>query len=600
MPGLSVWKWLASLIVVVLTVGCKEPLKLRLTVTPREVTVARGSSVTVNAVLETNDVPAPATTVTWASALPSIAVVDPAGDGSAQITGVSVGAVLVTVDYRKAVKTTVLVTVTAPAITGLAIDPPFATVPAGLKTQLTAVGRRADGSEEPLTSGVTWSSSSPSNATIDARGEITAVSSGSTTVMATYGELSALATVTITAPRLTALVLTPATPDVPRGATLGLTATGTFTDGSMRDVTQMVAWSSSLPVVATVSQAGIVTAEAVGTTIIAAQMSTVRAETTLRVTQPVLASIALTPVAPTLADGQVQQFVATGTFTDGATANVTAMATWSSTVPAVATVSDAAGSKGRVTAVAVGATIVRAAVGAISGETQVTVGPPVLASITVAPITTTVPLGRSQQFTATGTYSDMSTMDLTAVTTWTSSATGIATVSDAAGSKGRATTVAMGTANITARSGTISGAATMIVGPPALDSLVVLPADGALPLGAARQMRAIGTMSNGTMPDVTAAVTWSSSLPARVSISNLGVARGLAQGAVVITAQQGTIMASTSLTITPAELASIMVLPATPSVIAGQTQQFSAIGTWTALCSPRVPRSEMKSGMGNW
>ncbi len=52
----------------------------------------------------------------------------------------------------------------------------------------------------------------------------------------------------------------------------------------------------------------------------------------------------------------------------------------------------------------------------------------VLRSISVSPTNQTIPMGGIQQFAATGTFSDNSTETLTSVT-WSSSATGVATVS---------------------------------------------------------------------------------------------------------------------------------------------------------------------------
>ena len=69
---------------------------------------------------------------------------------------------------------------------------------------------------------------------------------------------------------------------------------------------------------------------------------------------------------------------------------------------------------------------------------------------------------KTQQFKATGTYSDATTADITARVAWTSSDVTKATIGAA---DGLATTVGAGTATITATSGTIHGAATLTVVP---------------------------------------------------------------------------------------------------------------------------------------
>ncbi|HEX9078496.1 MAG TPA: DUF3443 family protein [Desulfuromonadaceae bacterium] len=86
-----------------------------------------------------------------------------------------------------------------------------------------------------------------------------------------------------------------------------------------------------------------------------------------------------------------------------------------------------------------------------------------LSSITVTPANPSVTAGGTQQFSATGTFSDGTTQDLTASVTWSSSATSVATISNSTGSNGKATAVAAGTTTITATSGNIPGSTTLTV-----------------------------------------------------------------------------------------------------------------------------------------
>ena len=69
--------------------------------------------------------------------------------------------------------------------------------------------------------------------------------------------------------------------------------------------------------------------------------------------------------------------------------------------------------------------------------------PPVqiLTSIVILPASATLAVGATQQFTATGTYSDRTTQNLTASVTWSSSDESVATISNAPGSNGLATGV---------------------------------------------------------------------------------------------------------------------------------------------------------------
>ena len=86
-----------------------------------------------------------------------------------------------------------------------------------------------------------------------------------------------------------------------------------------------------------------------------------------------------------------------------------------------------------------------------------------LLSIAVTPSGASIPRGSSQQFVATGTYSDGTTGTLTSSATWTSSSPGVATVT----SSGLATAVAAGTTTISAGLGTVIGSTSLsVVAPP--------------------------------------------------------------------------------------------------------------------------------------
>ncbi|MHB8908957.1 MAG: DUF3443 family protein [Syntrophales bacterium] len=89
--------------------------------------------------------------------------------------------------------------------------------------------------------------------------------------------------------------------------------------------------------------------------------------------------------------------------------------------------------------------------------------PATLRSIAVSPANPSIGVGVTQQFTATGSYSDNSTQNLTTSVNWTSSAPAVASISNAAGASGLATALFAGQTTITATSGGIAGTATLTV-----------------------------------------------------------------------------------------------------------------------------------------
>jgi hypothetical protein len=105
------------------------------------------------------------------------------------------------------------------------------------------------------------------------------------------------------------------------------------------------------------------------------------------VAAPVLQSIVVTPPTATIGIGEMQAFVATGTYSGGSTRDVSSSATWASDTPTVATV--IAG--GVATGVAMGTAKISATMGGIAGSTMLTVQPLITVSVSVAYNDGTIP-----------------------------------------------------------------------------------------------------------------------------------------------------------------------------------------------------------------
>src|SRR4029077_11411895 len=119
--------------------------------------------------------------------------------------------------------------------------------------------------------------------------------------------------------------------------------------------------------------------------------------------------------------------------------------------------------------------------GPFQGTTMLTVTATPVVSISVTPINPQVPKGSNQQFAATATFQDNSTKDITTSATWNSSNTGFATISNASGSQGLATTLNQGSTMISASYNTISGNTMLTVAPHALLSIAITPPAADIP-----------------------------------------------------------------------------------------------------------------------
>ena len=168
--------------------------------------------------------------------------------------------------------------------------------------------------------------------------------------------------------------------------------------------------------------------------------------------------------------------MAIGTFSNNTTENLTSQVAWASTATSMATISNASGSQGMATSVGQGPTTILATLDGITATTVLTVSPPVLESLSLTPVNPFVVIGHAEQFTATGTFSDSSTQNLTSEVNWGSGTTSVATISNVSGSQGLATGVQKGTSTISAALDGITGTGVLAV-TPVLKSIAVTPAD---------------------------------------------------------------------------------------------------------------------------
>jgi len=186
----------------------------------------------------------------------------------------------------------------------------------------------------------------------------------------------------------------------------------------------------------------------------------------LLVTPPQLQSITVTPSSSSIVVANSQQFTASGNYSGSFVQDITNSVTWGSSSTSVATIN----TSGLATGQGAGTTTITAASGAVRGAATLNVtATSTLLSISVSPPNPTIS-GGSQQFTATGSYNDGTTSNITTSVTWTSSNTGVATISNSNGSQGLATTMLppaeVGYTIITATSGPISGSTRLAVSRP--------------------------------------------------------------------------------------------------------------------------------------
>jgi hypothetical protein len=183
--------------------------------------------------------------------------------------------------------------------------------------------------------------------------------------------------------------------------------------------------------------------------------------TDIEVTTATLKSVAISPLLPTIANGMTQKFTLTGTFSDGTTQDVSALAAWSikSTVgTGVATID----SSGLVTSEGAGKATITGRYDKHQASTSLTITAATITSLAISPAAPTVLRGGSVHFAATATLSDKTQKDVTSMATWSVQdvvGTAVASIDEF----GTATGLAAGQAAISADYSGLSSSTTLTV-----------------------------------------------------------------------------------------------------------------------------------------
>lgn len=378
----------------------------------------------------------------WSSADTLVATMNTSGAAK----GVSIGSSIITADFQ-AQSATSLLTVTDASLTSIMLTPANPHIPKGNTLQLTATGIYSDGISVDITSSAIWSSADTLIATVNADGVVSGITSGSAIITATSAALSATTTVTVTDTTLTSIAVTPGNQTIVKGSNKQLTATGTYSDGSLANITASVTWSSADTLVATVNNSGLASGIETGSSLISASSGALSGSTNLTITGAALNSIVVSPTNLSLVKGMNKQFAATATYSDGSVADISTSVTWSSADTLVATIDVNGLANGK----AAGSSLITATSGAQSNSTNLTVTDATLNSIDVTPINPSIIKNSSQNFVATGHYSDGSTTNITSTVMWSSADTLVATLNpNEQLNSGRATAIEVGSSVIQA------------------------------------------------------------------------------------------------------------------------------------------------------
>jgi len=531
------------------------------TVTPPGVSVTAGKTSQLTATLkDANGNTLTGRTITWSSSANNIATVSSSG----LVTGVAVGTATITATSEgKSGTANAVILAPILAVGSVTVSPPTQTIIATATTTLSATVKDINGTTVTDRT-VAWSSSNTNIANVSSSGVVTGVAPGTATITATAEGKSGTSTITVLPVPVGSVTLSPSAPNVIIGTTQTLTATVQDQNGTT--VTdRIVNWSSSANNIATVSQAGVVTAVALGTATITATSEGKSGTSTVTVVPVPVGSVVVSPSTNPLHVGQTVQLQTTVKDQNGTTVT-NRVVTWGSSDNTIATVN----ATGKVTAVGAGTATITATSEGKSGTATVTVTLVPVGSVAVSPSAPNVVIGTTQTLTATVKDQNGTTVTDRAVS-WSSSATGVATVS----SSGVVTGVALGTATITATSEGKSGTAVVTVTPVPVGTITLNPPSASIAARGTATFTATVKDANGTVV-TDRPLTWASDNILVATVTQSGVVTGLIPGTANISASAEGKSGTAVVTVGLLPVASVSVTPSPTSVTVGGTQQLTA------------------------
>lgn len=187
------------------------------------------------------------------------------------------------------------------------------------------------------------------------------------------------------------------------------------------------------------------------------------------------------------------------------------------------------------------------------------------------------PLGISTQYSAIATYSDNTTEDITALATWSSADTSIATIDE----KGLAKPLKISKTEITASyQGVTSNASTLTITDAIATKISVIPPTTKVAKGLSLQLQAIATLSDDSTKDVSTQASWQSSNPAVLEVDTQGKITARDIGDATVSATLQGVTGQTTVAAVNLAISQIQIIPATVTLAIGTKTKLTALATF--------------------
>lgn len=457
------------------------------------------------------------------------------------------------------------VEVTASTIASLTIAPAASSIAVGgnatlAVTALSPAGRRIRGGFS-----VVWQSSDSSIASVDREGRVRTRALGYATIRASIGEATATATVHVTHAPASTIALTPSDTALLKGESLALSASVKDTSGGAIQA-PAVAWRSSDAKVASVDNAGHVSALGTGKATISAVSGSAVAAANITVASRFPTSLKVLPAVPTVLVGGHAQLLAQVLDQHGKPLAGHPI-TWTTSNSGIVSVTES----GMISGAAPGVTSIVATSRSLRAEVNATVASVPISDFDISPSSATLDQGGSLTLVTTSRDAVGNALS-ERVVSWSSSNPEIVSID----AKGTATGMAPGTAAISATVEGKTATTSVVVRGPSPFAVAVIDISANSPsLISGQSTQAVATLRAKSGEKLSGRpIAWASLDSSIARVSPTGMITAMAAGSVSITATSGGAHAALAIVVTASqtsEVANVGVVLSPTVIASGKT-----------------------------
>ncbi len=350
--------------------------------------------------------------------------------------------------------------------------------------------------------------------------------------------------------------------------------------GAQSDVSDAntTTWTVEDTTVASIDENATLKASKEGSTTVVVNYGDLSAKAALVVTDKGVKSLSVTPQNSLSIVGLTTQYYAEVIYADSTTQDVTNDVVWSSLDVAKATI-DA--KSGLASSLADGNVTISAKFGSTDANATLVILSAGADALEIKPNPIELPINATQQYSATLILDDNNTIDVTHDVDWASTSGDISSITPeallTAHKEGENDVFAL----LSYAGQYIYSNAKVTVLPATLKTIDVTPKELSVPVGAYGNYFAVGTYSDGSTRNITDQVAWSVGDTTIGYMDANGLATALSSGTTEVKATLEGKSGSTTVTVTPATLESISVIPATETLPTHIKLQYSAYGHYS-------------------